>query len=109
MGYRSEVVLKLNKPASSALNAFASMSEDIKTLLSDADTATKDDENGHAYFWSWIKWYDSYKEVELIEEFLNVLPYDSFGFIRLGDETDDIEQRGSPPDFNMHVNRSIEY
>ena len=109
MGYRSEVVLKLNKPASSALSAFASMSEDIKTLLSDADTATKDDENGHVYFWSWIKWYDSYKEVDLIEEFLNVLPYESYGFIRLGEDYEDIEQRGSPCDFNIHVNRSIEY
>ena len=109
MGYRSEVVLKLNKPASSALNAFASMSEDIKTLLSDADAATKDDENGHAYFWSWVKWYDSYKEIGLIDEFLNVLPYESYGFIRLGEETDDIEQRGSPCDFDMYVNRSIEY
>ena len=109
MGYRSEVALKLNKPASSALNAFASMSEDIKTLLSDADAATKDDENGHAYFWSWVKWYDSYKEIGLIDEFLNVLPYESYGFIRLGEETDDIEHRGSPSDFDMYVNRSIEY
>ena len=109
MGYRSEVVLKLNMPASSALDAFASMSEDIKTLLSDADVATKDDGNGHTYQWSWVKWYDSYKEIGLIEEFLNVLPYDSFGFIRLGEETDDIEHRGSPSDFDMYVSRSIEY
>jgi hypothetical protein len=109
MGYRSEVVLKLNKPASSALDAFASMSEDIKTLLSDADWAAQDDENGHVYFWSWIKWYDSYKGIGLIDEFLNVLPCESYGFIRLGEETDDIEHRGSPYDFNMHVNRSIEY
>ena len=96
-------------PASSALDAFASMSEDIKTLLSDADVATKDDGNGHTYQWSWVKWYDSYKEIGLIDEFLNVLPYDSFGFIRLGEETDDIEHRGSPSDFDMYVSRSIEY
>ena len=109
MGYRSDVVLKLNRPAASALDAFASMSEDIKTLLSDADVATKDDENGHTYQWSWVKWYDSYKEIGLIEEFMNVLPHDSFGFIRLGEETDDIEHRGSPSDFDMYVSRSIDY
>ena len=68
MGYRSEVVLKLNKPASSALDAFASMSEDIKTLLFDSDVAIKDDENGHTYQGSWVKWYDSYKEIGLIDE-----------------------------------------
>ena len=109
MGYRSEVVLRLNSPASSALDAFASMSEDIETLLSDADAATKDDENGHTYQWSWVKWYDSYKEIGLIDEFLSVLPYESFGFIRLGEHTDDIEHRGSPCDFNMYVSRSIDY
>ena len=33
---------------------------------------------------------------------------DLYGFIRIGEETDDIEQRGAPYEFDLYVNRSIE-
>ena len=108
MGYRSEVALALDVYASSTLEALANVSEEVRTLLSDADTATKT-EDGHRYLWSWVKWYDMYKEVQLIDELLCILPCESYGFIRLGEETDDIEHRGSPCEFDMYVSRSIEF
>ena len=33
---------------------------------------------------------------------------DFYGFIRIGEETDDIEQRGVPYEYDMYINRSIE-
>ena len=108
MGYRSEVALALDAPASSVLEALANASDEVQTLLSDAETTTKT-EDGNRYFWSWIKWYDMYKEIQLIEELLCILPYESYGFIRLGEESTDVEERGSPCDFDMYVSRSIEF
>ena len=108
MGYRSEVALALDAPATSVLEALAKVSEEVQTLLSDAETVTKTEE-GHRYFWSWIKWYDMYKEIQLIDELLCILPCDSYGFIRLGEQSDDVEERGSPCEFDMYVSRSIEF
>ena len=108
MGYRSDVVLKLDAPAYSALEAVAKVSDEVKSLLSDADTAHIVDDV-YTYFWSSIKWYDMYKEIGHLDLLLSSLPPESYGFIRLGEEEDDIERRGSPCDFDMYVNRSIEY
>ena len=108
MGYRSEVVLKLDAPASSALEALAKASDEVNTLLSDAEEVTKTDD-GHTYFWSWVKWYDMYTEIGHIDLLLASLPYESYGFIRLGEECTDIEERGSPHDFDIHITRRIEY
>ena len=36
------------------------------------------------------------------------LAYDSYGFIRIGEEYEDIEQKGDTCAFDLYVNRSIE-
>ena len=36
------------------------------------------------------------------------LAYDSYGFIRIGDELDDVEMKGDTFAFDLYVNRSIE-
>ena len=108
MGYRSDVVLKLDTPAYSALEAVAKVSDEVKSLLSDADTAHIVDDV-YTYFWSSIKWYDMYKEIGHLDLLLSSLPPESYGFIRLGEESTDVEERGSPHDFDIHVTRRIEY
>jgi len=68
-------------------------------------------------FWESIKWYSDYDEISSIENYLGEISdskrnegfKDPYGMIRLGEEPDDVEINGEPYDFNMYVNRSIEF
>jgi len=62
--------------------------------------------------WSGIKWYESYPEVNVIEKFTCEMDEETdksemFRFVRVGEDYEDIEQRGYG--FDIHVNRSIDY
>ena len=63
------------------------------------------------YFES-VKWYEGYHEVDMFNRLMEMLDAngldDFYGFIRIGEETDDIEQRGVPYEYDMYINRSIE-
>ena len=106
MGYRSEVALALDAPATSALSALAKIEPEVKELLDEA-TDSRTGENESRYYWESIKWYESYAEIRLIKAFLAMLPDDSYGIIRMGEELDDIEQDGVPYDFELYVERRV--
>jgi hypothetical protein len=36
------------------------------------------------------------------------LAYDSYGFIRIGEELEDLEMKGCPSTFDLYVNRSLD-
>ena len=38
-----------------------------------------------------------------------MLQDDDYGFIRLGEEQGDIEQKGYPSDYNMYTNTSVDW
>jgi len=59
------------------------------------------------------KWYESYADVGAIMLEINKLESDetkcnTFGYIELGDESNDITHLGSPWEFDMYLNRSID-
>ena len=59
------------------------------------------------------KWYESYADVNAIMLEINKLESDetkcgSFGYIEVGEELDDITHLGSPWDFDMYLNRSVD-
>ena len=105
MGYRSQVGVELNRHAAKVLGALCGHSEELKDLVQEGMGPPGREYNSLRF--DHIKWYESYKEIELFDTFLNNLPEDSYHFIRLGEDFDDTETRGYF-DSGMYINRSIE-
>ena len=91
--------------------------------FSDADTMIKDYcdiEGAFLFRWDHVKWYDSFEEVEAIQDFMQwcadeqievdgeqVNADEYFRFVRIGEEMDDNEVQGWG--FDIHIERSATY
>ena len=106
MGYRSQVALALCTEADQLLKANAEMIPELAALIKDSESDADE-----RYFWSSIKWYESFEEIDAMNRFLEFLDCHDyqFGFIRLGEQEDDIERMGYPSEYDMWVNRCIEW
>lgn len=114
MGYRSEVAIALTSEAAKKLLVLQDFCPELKQLINDADDQFNFDEdsiklNADAKFhWSYVKWYDSYTEIQQMETFLyNLLECDDFLLLRIGEETDDMEIQGHYWESDMCIQRSI--
>ena len=107
MGYRSDVALAISKDLMPRfLTVFAKCPEAQALVFKDHETMDQDYDGEKTFFvyWSGIKWYTSYPEIQAIEEFLAECEaddfeelensYDHYRFVRLGEENDDIEEMG---------------
>ena len=128
MGYRSDVIFACTADAVPILLAEAGKSAALKELLfADADEqllGDYDSEGSYLFSWSGIKWYDSYEGVAAIQDFLDwcdgedvpsqdakgerVSGDECYRFVRIGEEVEDIEERGSGF-WDVGVRRSIEF
>ena len=126
MGYRSEVVLVVGKEVMPQFMVTMAKSPEARALCFAEATRHEDyEEKGNMLFaWDCIKWYDSYEEIRAIEDFLDwcdsedVPSQDANGervdgdecyrFVRIGEEVEDIEERGSGF-WDVGVRRSIEF
>lgn len=112
MGYRSDVAIACTKECyirhALLLKDFNEVSN-IKRM--------ENDDNFYWFFTEW-KWYSRYPEVNMfnkfVEEAINYCdetgPYSDYdiGFIRIGEEVDDIEVLGDPYSRGLDVYRSID-
>jgi len=110
MGYRSEVCIALDASATDSLNAFLEVlpGNSLKELLNDADE-TNHSEDTVKYYWHHIKWYEGYPGIDEMETLLSHLPDEAYGFVRIGEDYQDIEERGLAYEFDIHVSRSISW
>ena len=115
MGYRSEVVLVVGKEVMPQFMVTMAKSPEARALCFAEATRHEDyEEKGNMLFaWDCIKWYDSYEEIRAIEDFLDWCDSDidaaeCFRFVRIGEEVEDIEERGSGF-WDVGVRRSIEF
>jgi hypothetical protein len=127
MGYRSEVVLAVHKQVMGKFLQLIGQHEDMKTLcFSDADVRENYKGDGNFLFrWSGIKWYDSFPEIEAIIDFMQwchdtdikdenhpegrqISASEFFKFLRVGEESDDIERDGYCEEFEIYTCTSIE-
>jgi hypothetical protein len=106
MGYRSDVALELTKEKNDLFRALyaAKFPEDIAFLYEHVEN---ENEDGTLYFWSCLKWYDSFPEVSFIQSFLDTINYEDYAFIRIGEEEDDNQHRGDGDIFGLFINRRI--
>jgi len=115
MGYRSDVVLAVNKEIMPEFLAYLATNDEAKCLVFSDHCELNQDYEGEGHLlvtWSGIKWYDGYPDVDVIEKFTCELDEDTdksemFRFVRVGEEYEDIEVRGYG--FDIHVNRAIDY
>jgi hypothetical protein len=108
MGYRSEVVLVVDKRAEGILlHAFTSCPA-AHELCHDHVDVRRVREDAIIFQWSGIKWYDQYPEVQALEDFMDRLdnadnitidgeevdPCELYRFVRTGEDSADVECRG---------------
>ena len=124
MGYRSEVVLAVDKEIAPFFTALLAKEPELERLCRDADQF----ESGYAedgdffMYWNSIKWYSSYPEIAAIEEFINELRgeeesdfpgvenvYDRWRFVRIGENMDDMEEEGGGFYDTVYIQRSLAF
>ena len=124
MGYRSEVILAVGPEVMPQfMVTMAKSPEARKMCFAEADTMIKDYcdiEGAFLFRWDHIKWYDSFEEVQAIQDFIEwcedaQLKVDGkegnadeyYRFVRIGEEMDDNEVQGWGVD--IHIERSATY
>ena len=114
MGYRSDVGFACDPIIKQVVETMAEWDSEFKELLQCGDALSYDD-YGRWRFES-VKWYDSFPDVQIVENIMTMcdntditgLCYETYGFIRLGEEHDDNETRGDTCAFDLYINRSID-
>ena len=98
MGYTSQVIFWVEKPAVSRLLTMTSQNKEAFDLLFNDADVIKHPSGGMRFDIGTIKWYHDYQDIKAIEELMTLLEDldedDHFGFHRLGEEFGDHEQRG---------------
>ena len=102
MGYRSEVCLAITKECYKE-NA----TQALKDALKDCHQVFEN-EKGYYFIWECVKWYPDYEDVKVIEEFMEE-NNSSIGFVRIGEDTDDVEYRGDQTSyFETYILKTID-
>jgi|TARA_Y100000310_G_C20320571_1_gene640549 uncharacterized protein Yka (UPF0111/DUF47 family) len=130
MGYRSQVVLAVGKELKPYfLTALASSQNAASLVFKETDHFEEDGYNDGTMLMSWsgIKWYDSYEEINIIEKFISDCEteslegweteqdeehgyaYQHLRFLRIGEDYDDVVDRGEHCYGNIHISREIQF
>ena len=131
MGYRSEVVLAISKKMVPHFMVTMAQEPQIRELVfkhTDKLDQDYDGEGGWMMHWEHIKWYESYPPIACIENFISDCEseslegltledeteerereYSHFRFVRLGEEFDDVEQKGEFCWDSIHLERSVTF
>lgn len=124
MGYRSDVILALGPEVMPQFMVTMAKSPKARELCwSDHDEMIKDysgEKGAFLFRWTGIKWYDSYEEIQAIQDFVDwcenesievegkeVDASDYYRFVRIGEEMDDNEVQGWG--FDIHIERHATY
>ena len=119
MGYYSDVALCLTKNGMDQLKSALVQAERdnpenfaaIKMLIGGEPNKIDEGSGSVVFLWEGEKWYDEFDEIAFVGKLMDNLPHEDFLFIRLGEDYDDIETRGSfcGKPFGMYVERKIAF
>jgi len=112
MGYRSDVALALAPSEAILLKELSDCNEELKSLLDMACISEywPPDDDGYItkFKWEYQKWYDTFPDVFAITRFMNNIDGESYRFLRIGEEPQDIEEEGYLECDGMYIQRYIE-
>jgi len=122
MGYRSEVVLAISKDLMPHFLGVFAKSPDTRALVFKHNDHINENYDGKETFivsWNDIKWYESYPEIDAINSFIEDCegdeiegleePWDHFRFMRLGEDTEDMVEKGYLHACDICFHRSISF
>ena len=103
MGYYSDVALCLTKNGMDQLKSALVQAERnnpenfaaIKMLIAGEPSKIDERTGAVVFLWKGEKWYEEFAEMAFVAKLMDSLPSEDFLFIRLGEDHDDIETRGS--------------
>ena len=103
MGYYSNVALCLTKNGMDQLKTALAEAEKnnpgnfaaIKMLIGGEPSKIDEGSGSVVFLWEGEKWYDEFDEIAFVGKLMDNLPHEDFLFIRIGEDYDDIETRGS--------------
>lgn len=118
MGYQSQAAFALDK---GLYFKYEMMTGALPELLKKSTRQETDE----AYYWlfSGYKWYSRFEEIAEIESFMQKLTNDcdankkffkkedvewGFGFIRIGEDTEDLVYEGDYWEYGLHIERDID-
>ena len=122
MGYRSEVVLAVSKDLMPHFLSVLAKTPDVRTLVFKDHSSLHKDYDGEDTFvvaWGGIKWYEGYPEIDALNKFIDECDgdgiegiedtYEHFRFLRLGEDSDDMIEKGGLCCEDICFNRSISF
>lgn len=107
MGYRSDVILTMKQEKFKEL--LKTVDDNLALLILEGSDIREKKEWILLSYHS-VKWYDEYKDVKAIMDFIHNMHDDDFEYHRLGEDPTDYEFLGggcSP--FNVCMNRSLDF
>ena len=119
MGYRSDVAIAIHKDLHGEFLTFLNTERLMADIFGDRSDFELDKDfqsEGHWLFTAdSIKWYDTwdaYPDIQMFAKFFKAMDKDEdteskYRFVRIGEQTDDVEERGEWYDSDIHVKREI--
>ena len=108
MGYRSNVVIAIKQSKADELDDLLK-GKKFPELFTEDWVKTHVDGDTKYFVFDDIKWYESYGDVIEVNNYLDAMPEECYGFMRTGEEDGDTEERGNPYSFGIELHRSISY
>jgi hypothetical protein len=109
MGYRSSVYLRFDETIMPVVLAARKLDKVLDKILGDSDLESTDCHTDFQWA-SQRNWGPcSCPEVEALLHFLSELPDENYGYIRIGEESTDLEEMGAPWEYDMYVQQVIEW
>jgi hypothetical protein len=108
MGYRSDVALAMRKETFKAMLSSVKDDRTAVELVSGCEQYEKDD--FILLFYKDVKWYEDFKEVKAINEFIDTLDETQYSYHVMGEDFEDYSDRGYLDNpFEISLSRSLEF
>ena len=117
MGYRSDVGWACDPAVAEVIGAVLELNPkennpDLHSLIDDGRDKHRGFERLDRLFFEDVKWYEGYHDVDMFNRLMEHLEAhgleDLYGFVRIGEEMDDNEIRGTAYEYDLYINRSID-
>lgn len=108
MGYRSEVCCLINVPEDYKPENFKELEQKINEPIKELFNKVYFNEKSILLYSSYIKWYDSYEDIQLFNKFLEENDCE-YHFVRIGEDLEDIEEQyNGDPNIWISIERYVD-